>query len=188
MSKKAPSAISQGVLGILRAGVTYVALDKRNSAVEQDGKPPPIAPQVYVAVTDAAMTTKGSRDGKPQNYLERAWRFRVFISMRTGIYAADQVEAIYDRLVGGFDTLESQVINLLHDKQAVRVACVALLDANEEPFLYPPYFMGRGGTQVHDAGWSLEENTGEPGECVGWLVRELPFEGLDRIEYSSEIA
>lgn len=188
---KAPSAISTGVLSQLRTGpkaVTHTALNGNNSGIEQEGHPPPRAPQIYVSVTDAAEKTKGSKDGKPQNLLERSFTFSVFVSMRTGIYQPDQVELIYNRAVGSLDILESQIKAALHDQSAVRVACVANLDANEEPFLYPPYYQGRANTEVHDAGWSHEENTGDDGEVCGWLVRRMLFEGFDRIEYSSEIA
>lgn len=185
---KAASAISTAMLARLRAVVTHTVLTTANSGIEQDGHPPPVAPQVYVSVTDAVVRVKGSRDGYPQNLLERKFGNTVFVSMRTGVYAPDQIEMIYQRAVGSLDILEAQVLAALHDQQAVRALAVANLDAGEEPFLFPPYYQGRPGTEVHDAGWSHEENTGDEGTVVGWLVRRLPFEGFDRIEYSSEIA
>lgn len=185
---KAPSAIAAAVLARLRSQVTHVVLDAYSSGVEQDGRPPPRAPQVYISLNEPATRTKGSRDGYPQNLLERKFAFVVFISCRTGVYHPDQIEEIYNRATGGMDLLESQVIAALHDNQTLRQASVSNLDANEEPFLYPPYYQGRPGTEVHDAGWSHEENTGDDGEVVGWLVRRLSFDGFDRIEYSSEIA
>lgn len=190
---KAPQAISTGVLSQLRSGPKAVAavpggLTYKNSGIEQEGKPPPRAPSIYIAVTDAAMKVRQGAAGKPQNLLERYFGFTVFLSMRTGQKAPDRIEEMYNRAVGSLDVIESQIIAALHDQQAVRAACVANLDADEEPFLYPPFYMGRPGTEVHDAGWSHEVAAGNEGEVCGWLVRRLPFEGLDRIEYSSEIA
>lgn len=187
---KAPSAILNGCLAQLRSGpkaVTHVTLTARNSGVEQEGKPPPTAPQIYISVADGTATTRGGTPQPPQNFLERRFGFTVFISMRTGQIAPDRIETIYNRSVGQLDTLEGQIVAALHDQQAVRAACNALLDAGEAEFLFPPYYLGRPGTEVHDAGWSHEESNGADGEAVGWLVRRLPFSGFDRIEYSDSI-
>lgn len=165
------------------------ALTAVNCAIQQDGSPPPRAPDFYISVMEDGVQTEGIA---AQGDLNELQRLSIFISIRVGQVAADRFDAIYRRNAKGLKKAERQILNAIHGQQWVRQRANTLAASRDvaaggsgqvAQYLTPLYYAGRSQTTLKGAEWSWEEGTKDS----GWLVRQLPFIGGRMVSYIGSI-
>lgn len=174
-------AIVDATLARLRLVVTNPVLTQLNCDWQPDGKPPPAAAAMYIAVDEDGTISKGDA---AQGELQEVYRINVFVSVRSGQMPNDQRADIMRRASQPLTRMERQIVNAIHGSQVLRAAAVALLDAGDAIFTNPLYYAGRAKTEIKDSSWSSE---GDNTDASGWVVRKLPFIGMRRTYYIGSV-
>ena len=180
--------ILDAVLEALRTGpkaFSAPVLDSKTSDVEPDGSPPPRAGNFYISVMENGTRSVGDA---AQFALEEVHRVVVFVSIRIAATPQDRYDVILRRNTKGMKVLERQVLRAVHGQQWIRsrANAIALAAGNmgvgDQGYLTPLYFEGRSQYAVRGADWSSETNS-----SLGWVVAQLPFVGMRRIQYLDSI-
>lgn len=108
----------------------------------------------------------------------------VAINYRSGQHASDRLGTAYLQNAQKIERYEREIIGALHNKPAVIQTANTLLGTEAgDIFLTPLKYRGRGTTMLRDSSWDLGGSVnGAP-----WLVRVLPFTGLDRVQGVSTV-
>lgn len=180
--------VSKAALATLRLPgvVSSVNLTNLNSGIQPQGHPPPIAPQLYISIDEAGVTNPS--DPK-QDHLKEVHSLSIFISRRTGGVSEDRLRTVYEKLKTGLSIVERQVIAAIHANHELRVLAGELLQAEHhdetvQEFSTPLWYTGQKQTSGRSFEWSNEPPGKNP---IGWIVRELGFQGCLRMQYNNSI-
>lgn len=139
--------------------------------IQPGGHPPAICGEYYIAVDEAGTTNKLVDSG-----LSEIYRMDIWISKRTGQFAADRYGDMYRNNARSLRLLERAVIVAIHNNHTLRVAVNTELsapDADEgDVCLNPMWFVSRDPTRFAGPDWA-----GSQKDQDTFLVRQLHFAG-----------
>jgi hypothetical protein len=146
--------------------------------IQPQGIPPAACGRWYVSLDEGGVQSDNT------NFLRERYTVRVWITWRTGDLPKDRrgkAYQIYATNQEGMDSLERQVIGILHANETVRLTADTYVgapgaggDIYTQPLFYQP---GRSTTDYRGNDWILGGKDSD--SC---MVRQLTFEGADRIQ------
>lgn len=143
--------------------------------IQPEGHPPNFAGQWYVSIDEGGVSSDS------EYFLREKYTVKVWITRRTGVYPKDRAAKAYSDSQEGMETIERQVIDILHANETIRLTAntyAAAPGAGGDEFIRPLYYKpGRTTTHYMGSDWIPSNKEVDP--C---MVRELTFEGADRIQ------
>jgi hypothetical protein len=153
-----------------------VAKAKNYVGIRPSGRPPASFGDWFIGLDEISVQSND------KSFLREVFAIKAVVTHRASHVPPDRYDELYELTGTSIETIERRVLTLIHDNQELRRLACRLANvpdkATGDIFQTPLWYQGRVPSRTEDGEWVGAEHP----DRHAFLVRELPFAGMARVQ------